>query len=149
VLDKVSSPCLDAGDPNSDYSDEPIPNGGRINLGAYGGTAYASLSEGGWMANEPPHVVITAPADGMEFSSSQTIEIRAEAWDVDGVVVGVEFFADGEKIGEDADESDGWMVEWTMALSGSHEIVARATDNDGAATDSAAVTIHRRMPRRR
>jgi len=45
VLDKVTSPCIDSGDPNSDYSNEPMPNGGRINMGAYGGTAYASMRE--------------------------------------------------------------------------------------------------------
>jgi len=49
VLDTVSSPCIDAGDPNSLFDQEPQPNGGRINMGAYGGTAYASLSpEGGF-----------------------------------------------------------------------------------------------------
>lgn len=45
VLDKVTSPCVDAGAPSADYLNEPTPNGGRINLGAYGGTAYASRSE--------------------------------------------------------------------------------------------------------
>ena len=44
VLDKVTSPCIDRGDPNSDYSNEPVPNGVRINIGAYGGTLEASLS---------------------------------------------------------------------------------------------------------
>ena len=38
------SPCVDAGDPSSDWSLEPVPNGGRVNLGAYGGTAEASSS---------------------------------------------------------------------------------------------------------
>jgi len=45
VLDKFTSPCIDAGDPNTDHSAEPKPNGSRINMGAYGGTAYASMSE--------------------------------------------------------------------------------------------------------
>jgi hypothetical protein len=45
VLDTVTSPCIDAGDPNDDPSDEPLPNGGRINMGAYGGTRYASMRE--------------------------------------------------------------------------------------------------------
>jgi len=44
VLDKVTSPCVDAGDPNADYSGEPMPNGGCINIGAYGDTSEASLS---------------------------------------------------------------------------------------------------------
>lgn len=36
--------CIDAGDPASDYSREPEPNGGRINIGAYGGTEEATPS---------------------------------------------------------------------------------------------------------
>jgi|GEM_PF-684741 len=42
VTDAVTSPCIDAGDPASDYSSEPDPNGGRVNMGAYGNTAEAS-----------------------------------------------------------------------------------------------------------
>ena len=44
VVDDVTSPCIDAGDPNSPIGHEPLPNGGRINMGAYGGTEQASLS---------------------------------------------------------------------------------------------------------
>jgi hypothetical protein len=44
VLDELTSPCIDAGDPNSPVGDEPEPNGGRVNMGAYGGTAEASKS---------------------------------------------------------------------------------------------------------
>jgi hypothetical protein len=44
VFDDVTSPCIDAGDPNSPVGDEPEPNGGRINMGAYGSTAEASKS---------------------------------------------------------------------------------------------------------
>jgi len=36
------SPCIDAGDPSSSFTGEPAPNGGRINLGAYGGTVRAT-----------------------------------------------------------------------------------------------------------
>jgi len=43
-LDIVTSPCIDAGDPLSPVSDEPVPNGERINIGAYGGTEEASKS---------------------------------------------------------------------------------------------------------
>jgi hypothetical protein len=44
VKDDVTSPCIDAGDPASPIGEEPFPNGGRINMGAYGGTAEASKS---------------------------------------------------------------------------------------------------------
>ena len=44
VFDDVTSPCIDAGNPNSPVAFEPFPNGGIINMGAYGGTAEASMS---------------------------------------------------------------------------------------------------------
>jgi len=45
VVDQQHSPCIDAGDPNDiDWINEPEPNGGRINMGAYGGTSRASKS---------------------------------------------------------------------------------------------------------
>jgi hypothetical protein len=36
------SPCIDAGDPCSDYSNEPNGGGGKINMGVYGNTEYAA-----------------------------------------------------------------------------------------------------------
>lgn len=45
VLDDVTSPCVDAGDPVEDVSGEIEPNGNRINIGAHGGTAYAARSD--------------------------------------------------------------------------------------------------------
>jgi hypothetical protein len=44
VRDSVTSPCIDAGDPSSSFINEPEPNGGRINMGAYGNTPFASKS---------------------------------------------------------------------------------------------------------
>ena len=44
VQDEVTSPCIDAGDPNGPIGSEPLPNGGRVNMGAYGGTEEASKS---------------------------------------------------------------------------------------------------------
>ncbi|MGE5293275.1 MAG: Ig-like domain-containing protein [Solirubrobacterales bacterium] len=42
VLDKATSPCIDAGDPNGFIGEESFPNGGFVNIGAYGGTSEAS-----------------------------------------------------------------------------------------------------------
>lgn len=53
VLDESHSRCIDAGDPNSDVGAEPLPNGGVINMGAYGGTAEASKSTGGGIVCGP------------------------------------------------------------------------------------------------
>ncbi|OHB49725.1 MAG: hypothetical protein A2Y10_06085 [Planctomycetes bacterium GWF2_41_51] len=40
---RYNSPCIDAGDPSS-FENEPLPNGGRIDMGAYGNTPEATRS---------------------------------------------------------------------------------------------------------
>ena len=47
VRDEVTSPCVDAGDPGDAIMLEPLPNGGVVNMGVYGGTAEASKSSFG------------------------------------------------------------------------------------------------------
>ncbi len=44
VADETTSPCIDAGDPLDSVGLEPAPNGGAINMGAYGGALRASKS---------------------------------------------------------------------------------------------------------
>lgn len=44
IIDTATSRCIDAGDPDSDWSGELWPHGRRINLGVYGGTPQASMS---------------------------------------------------------------------------------------------------------
>jgi hypothetical protein len=44
MVDANHSPAIDAGDPVSAYTNEPSPNGSRVNLGVYGNTAEASKS---------------------------------------------------------------------------------------------------------
>jgi Leucine-rich repeat (LRR) protein len=45
ILDEITSTCIDTGDPNVGPLDEPAPNGGRTNMGAFGGTSFASMSQ--------------------------------------------------------------------------------------------------------
>lgn len=56
TIDDVTSPCIDAGDPMTSIGHEPFPNGGIVNMGAYGGTTEASKSYFG----EPPCETIVA-----------------------------------------------------------------------------------------
>ncbi len=44
VLDEVTSVCIDSGHPSNSFGEELSPNGGLINMGAYGGTPQASVS---------------------------------------------------------------------------------------------------------
>ena len=48
------SPCVDRGDPNSDYLSEPDGGGGRINMGAYGNTVDAVLASSDTDGDELP-----------------------------------------------------------------------------------------------
>ncbi|NIP23317.1 MAG: hypothetical protein GWN67_04355, partial [Phycisphaerae bacterium] len=49
VIDDVTSPCIDAGNPGCTLGDEPNePNNVLRNMGAYGGTAEASKSPANW-----------------------------------------------------------------------------------------------------
>ncbi len=53
VMDDVTSPAIDAGDPKADWGNELWPHGQRIDMGAYGGTREASwsLSDAGNVAD--------------------------------------------------------------------------------------------------
>ena len=44
LKDAETSPCIDAGAPADDFSAEPRPNGGRIDIGPHGGSPEASKS---------------------------------------------------------------------------------------------------------
>jgi len=53
----------------------------------------------------------------------------------------VEFFANGSKIGEDSDGTDGWTINWSDHPIGTYTLTATATDNEAMATTSAEVII--------
>ncbi len=66
-----TQPSTDKGDPTDDVGSEPAPNGARVNLGAYGGTADAELSAASAAVGDPtgtptPTPTATSPsaADG-------------------------------------------------------------------------------------
>ena len=61
VQDEVTSPCIDAGDPASAIMFEPFPNGGVVNMGAYGGTAQASKS---YFGRPPCEVIVPGDING-------------------------------------------------------------------------------------
>ncbi len=55
LVDEVTSPCIDAGDPAVSPAHETMPNGGRINMGAYGRTPEASRNERKWIIGDMNH----------------------------------------------------------------------------------------------
>lgn len=67
LFDLENSPALDAAEPSSDYAAEPVPNGSRANLGAYGNTPQASKS-----AASAPFLSIQAVGNGIVISWAQS-----------------------------------------------------------------------------
>ena len=77
VKDAVTSPCIDAGDPNSPIGQEPFPNGGRINMGAYGGTAEASKS---WFGAPVCETIVSGDINGDCRVDFKDLAILARHW---------------------------------------------------------------------
>jgi hypothetical protein len=86
-----------------------------------------------------PSVALTQPASGATFTAPATVALAATATDSDGTVAKVEFFNGATKVGEDT--TAPYSFNWTGVPVGSYSLTARATDNLGARTTSAARTI--------
>jgi glucose/arabinose dehydrogenase len=101
-----------------------------------GGFSYQRSTPAG--ANTPPSVSITNPANNAFFVAPATVIIQAAATDSDGSVTNVQFFDGPTSLGNAA--SIPYGVSANLAL-GSHALTAVASDNLGATTTSAAVTV--------
>lgn len=77
VKDNVTSPCIDAGDPIAPIGYEPFPNGGVVNMGAYGGTAEASKSYFGEPVCE---TIVAADINGDCTVDWRDFELMAAHW---------------------------------------------------------------------
>src|SRR6266516_4716087 len=89
--------------------------------------------------NVPPIVSVTNPTNNASFAAGADLTISASASDSDGAITKVEFFLGGIKLGETA--TSPYSVVWNSPIEGQYTLTAVATDNDGAATISAPVTI--------
>lgn len=85
--------------------------------------------------NLSPVVEVTTPTNGSYFVAPAQIALGATASDGDGSVAKVEFFANGEKIGEDLEAP--YEAVWNNPPVAAHLITAVATDDQGATTTSA------------
>jgi hypothetical protein len=77
TMDEVTSPCIDAGDPMSPTGHEAFPNGGIINMGAYGGTVEASKSYFGKPACE---TIIAGDVNGDCAVDFRDFQLMAFHW---------------------------------------------------------------------
>ncbi len=67
----LASPCIDSGDPGMPYANEPSPNGGRINLGAYGNTPWATIS------GTAPSITVQPLSDTCEVGGTHAFSVTA------------------------------------------------------------------------
>ncbi len=93
----------------------------------------------GGISNEAPAVTVSAPAEGARLGASNGVVLAADAYDSDGTIVRVEFFAGDVAIGEDT--TSPYRVVWTAPGIGAHVITARATDDQGAVAVSEVVNV--------
>ena len=89
-------------------------------------------------ANIAPTVAITFPFSTTDITAPEMVALTADANDADGTVVSVEFFVNGESVG--VATSAPFIVDW-MSVAGPAEIVAVATDSNGAETTSVSVNV--------
>ena len=89
--------------------------------------------------NALPTVSLTAPTNGQVFSAPANITLAATASDSDGSISKVQFFQGSTLLNEDL--SAPYSFAWNNVAAGNYSLTAKAFDNAGATTTSAAVSI--------
>jgi Ca2+-binding RTX toxin-like protein len=122
VADLQQSPAIDRGDANDPFGNEPAPNGGYVNVGAYGNTEQASLSP-------LQYVIVMAANGGEEIHQRATFDIR---WRHDGFAGPVDILYSSAGGGgpfqvlaanEANDDVYEWTVDETVFAAGSNYII--------------------------
>jgi len=107
----------------------------------------ALLACGSWVAacnvqaqsNMPPTVSLSSPVSGSAFSAPAAVTIAATAADSDGTIAKVEYYNGATLLGTST--AAPYSFTWSNVAAGSYNITAKAYDNAGAATLSAARPI--------
>jgi len=119
VQDNATSPCIDAGDPNSPLGPEPFPNGARVNMGAYGATDKAGKSYFG----EPTcDVILAGDINGDCVVDFEDLSIVVSHWMMRG-----EDFVNKPPTIMLIEPQDGAQITWP----GPTMFTAEAQDPDG------------------
>ena len=96
----------------------------------------ATFVDIGAATNQPPSVSLAAPATA---NTGVAVTLSATAADSDGSIASVAFYDGGTLLGTDGVAPFTWA--WTPGAAGSHSLTARATDDGGAVSTSAAVVV--------
>ncbi len=93
----------------------------------------------GAIINEKPNVRITSPQNSATFPAGANITITADAFDNDGSIANVAFFAGNNLLGEVANAP--YTFAWTNVPDGTYFLTAVATDDLGETVTSSAIAI--------
>ncbi|HTF82771.1 MAG TPA: Ig-like domain-containing protein, partial [Cytophagales bacterium] len=108
---------------------------GRVYMSTAGrGIAYADLQTA-----QSPTVSLTAPLNNATICQGKAMTLTATAADADGQISKVEFY-DGTQLIASINQVP-YTYLWARPTIGSHSITAKAYDNEGTSTSSAAATI--------
>jgi hypothetical protein len=119
----------------------------NVAAGTYTFTARATDNRGG-VTVSPGTTVTIAPANvnpTVSLSANSgvyapaTVTLSANASDSDGSILGVQFYSGSTYLGEDT--SAPYAFTWSNVGVGTYSFTARATDNRGAETTSAATSL--------
>ena len=126
--DSTQSAAIDRGTPTDSFANEPDPNGGYINIGAYGNTSQASMSV-------IPYVLVTKPDGGQVWPEDQILPIHWRSEDMAGTVI-IELLQGGSPVltiaaGEANDGEFLWTIPETITPGNNYRI--RVTRDDGSA----------------
>jgi len=95
----------------------------------------------------PPSCAVTMPHSNAYFKEGTDVVIKVFASDIgkstnNGTVTSVEFFVDGEKIGEETNHDNfTYTIVWGCVTPGEYRITAKATNDKGVSFTSTGVFI--------
>lgn len=115
------------------------PGTATITASANGGQTTATVN-----VDAPPSINITSPGANSVYQAGANIAIVADAADPDGTVVRVDFYQGAMLLGSSS--AVPYSFTWTNVPPGSYSLTAVASDNQGATSTSAAVTIRVNAP---
>jgi len=90
-------------------------------------------------SNIPPNVTLTSPATGAVFVATSTVTLSADATDLDGAVIRVDFYAGATRVAQAS--SLPFTTGWPNVPAGSHVLRAVAIDDSALSRTSAPVNI--------
>ena len=133
VTDSQSSTSINAGNPNSEYLYEPLNNGNRINLGAYGNTEYASKG-----IKSPP-IAKAGDDQNLRVDTKGYVRVTLDGSQSsdDGTIVDYLWQVDDIFLGDTA------ILNNLVMGVGIHNIKLTVTDDDGISTsDNISIRIN-------